>query len=144
LGCIPILIATLQGQASTFTEYHFKMKSEDAQATVAAVQAAWNEHFPNDPFSHFFLDEFYNRQYRSDVQFGRVFSLFSVMAIIVACLGLLGLASYQILQRQKEIGIRKVLGATTAGIVGLLSKDFLKLVVIALLIATPLAYFFME
>jgi putative ABC transport system permease protein len=124
--------------------YSFKIEEGRAQAAIAGIRNLWDSHFPNDPFSHFYLDEFYNKQYQSDIQFGRVFSLFSIIAILVACLGLLGLSSYQILQRTKEIGIRKVLGATTTGIVGLLSKDFLKLVVVSFIIATPVAYYAMQ
>ncbi|HMQ48696.1 MAG TPA: ABC transporter permease [Saprospiraceae bacterium] len=124
--------------------YSFKLKGEDPQQALAAIESKWSNYFPNDPFNYFFLDEFYNQQYQSDIQFGRVFSLFSLMSIFVACLGLLGLASYQILQRTKEIGIRKVLGASTVSIVGLLSKDFLFLVLLALGIATPVAYYSMN
>jgi len=121
-----------------------KVSSNDMQATVAALQQKWETHFPDDPFQYFFLDEFFNEQYRSETLFGRLFSFFSLLAIFVASLGLFGLSSYDVLQRTKEIGIRKVLGASTAGLVGLLSKDFLKLVVVALVIASPVAYFFME
>lgn len=124
--------------------YSFKVESAGIQHTVAAIQEAWNARFPNDPFDYFFLDEFYNKQYQADLQFGRVFSLFALLAIFVACLGLLGLASYQILMRTKEIGIRKVLGASTSGLVGLLSKDFLGLVLASLIIAAPLAWFLMN
>jgi putative ABC transport system permease protein len=124
--------------------YSFKIDETNTQALIASVESIWTKHFPHDPFTYFFLDEFYNKQYASDIQFGRVFSVFSLMAILVACLGLLGLSSYQIIQRTKEIGIRKVLGATTGGIVGLLSKDFLKLVLVSFIIATPVAYFVMQ
>lgn len=124
--------------------YSLKMETTDAQQTLAAIKSAWNEHFPNDPFNYFFLDESFNKQYEADIRFGRVFSLFAVLAILVACLGLLGLAGYQIVQRTKEIGIRKVLGASTAGIIGLLSRDFVLLLLLAFAIATPLAWYFME
>ena len=121
-----------------------KVGTDNIQSTVAAVQQTWERHFPNDPFSYFFLDEFFNRQYKSDAMFGQLFTFFALLAIFVASLGLFGLASYDVLQRTKEIGIRKVLGATTAGLVTLLSKDFLKLVFLAFIVASPLAYFFME
>ena len=124
--------------------YSIKVETADAKGTLAAIQAAWGAHFPNDPFQYFFLDESFNKQYQADIQFGRVFTLFALLAILVACLGLLGLASYQIVQRTKEIGVRKVLGASTAGLVQLLSLDFLKLIVIALALATPLAWYLME
>jgi putative ABC transport system permease protein len=98
---------------------------------------------PYRPFSYFFADEFFDRQYRGEERFGKLFLNFAVLAIFISCLGLLGLASYATLQRTKEIGIRKVLGASVTGIVNLLSKEFLALVLIAFLIATPLTWFFM-
>ncbi len=126
---------------------YYSMKIEagqNMQAIIAAVQQNWNRHFPDDPFSYFFLDEFFNRQYQADMLFGKVFTFFALLAIFVASLGLFGLSSYDVLQRTKEIGIRKVLGATTTGLVGLLSKDFLKLIVVALAIASPIAWYFMD
>ena len=95
---------------------------------------------PNRPFSYYFLDEFFDRQYKSEVRFGNLFLNFAILAIFISCLGLLGLASYSTMQRTKEIGIRKVMGATVSNIVNLLSRDFLKLVLIAFVIATPLAW----
>ncbi|MEZ4940679.1 MAG: ABC transporter permease [Saprospiraceae bacterium] len=124
--------------------YSLKINAETPQNTVAAVQQLWASSFPDDPFEYFFLDDFFNQQYNADVQFGRVFSLFAILAILVACLGLLGLASYQIVQRTKEIGIRKVLGASTGGLVRLLSGNFLLLVLLAILIATPIAWWAMS
>ncbi len=99
---------------------------------------------PNRPFSYFFLDEFFDKQYRSEERFGKLFLNFAVLAIFISCLGLLGLASYSTMQRTKEIGIRKVMGASTSNIVNLLSKDFLKLVAVSALIAVPLAWFGMH
>lgn len=124
--------------------YSVKIDAGKTKETVATVQHMWATAFPDDPFEYFFLDEFFNQQYQADVQFGRVFSLFAILAIIVACLGLLGLASYQIVQRTKEIGIRKVLGASTGGLVRLLSGNFLLLVLLAILIASPIAWWAMS
>lgn len=112
--------------------------------TIAAIESKWKELIPNRPFSYYFLDEFFDRQYRSEERFGRLFLNFAILAIIISCLGLLGLASYSTVQRTKEIGIRKVLGASTSGIVNLLSIDFLKLVILSFVIAAPLAWYFMH
>jgi putative ABC transport system permease protein len=90
------------------------------------------------------MDEFFDRQYRSEVRFGKLFFNFSLLAIFISCLGLLGLASYSTMQRTKEIGIRKVMGASVSGIVNLLSKDFLKLVAVSFVIAAPLSWYFMQ
>ena len=121
-----------------------KVTNNNMQSTVAAVQQQWETHFPNDPFDYFFLDEYFDRQYKTETIFGSLFTFFALLAVFVASLGLFGLSSYEVLQRTKEIGIRKVLGASTIGIVQLLSKDFLKLVFIAMLIASPLAWYFMD
>ena len=93
---------------------------------------------------YFFLDQFFNRQYEHDKQFGAIFSLFTGLAIFIACLGLFGLASFMTIQRTKEIGIRKALGSTSTNIVLLLSKGFIQLVLIANLIAWPLAWWIMN
>ncbi|MCB9265812.1 MAG: ABC transporter permease [Lewinellaceae bacterium] len=114
------------------------------QSTIAAVQRQWYTHFPDDPFSYFFLNEFFGRQYQADVLFGKIFGFFALLAILVAALGLFGLSSYNVVQRTKEIGIRKVLGASVSGIVRLLSEDFLKLVGLAILVAIPVAWYVME
>ena len=110
-------------------------------ATISSIENKWKTLMPNRPFSYYFLDEFFDRQYRSEVRFGNLFLNFAILAIFISCLGLLGLASYSTIQRTKEIGVRKVMGATVSNIVNLLSKDFLKLVLIAFLIATPIAWF---
>jgi putative ABC transport system permease protein len=120
------------------------VRSANLPATVAAIERKWKKVIPNQPFSYFFVDEFFDRQYRGEDRFGKLFLYFAALAIFISCLGLLGLASYSTLQRTKEIGVRKVLGASVAGIVNLLSKEFLLLVGIAFLIATPLSWFFMS
>jgi putative ABC transport system permease protein len=108
--------------------------------TITRVRKVWNGVFPESTFNYFFLDEKFNSQYKASQQFGKVFSLFAGLAIIVACLGLFGLSSFSILQRTKEIGVRKVLGASISNLVILLSNDFIKLILIANLLAWPLGY----
>ncbi|HEY6978639.1 MAG TPA: FtsX-like permease family protein, partial [Chitinophagaceae bacterium] len=91
-----------------------------------------------------FLDEHFNKQYANDQLFGKVFTIFASFAIFIACLGLLGLSLFATAQRTKEIGVRKVLGASVSNIVMLLSKDFIKLVLIAFIIASPVAWYIMH
>ncbi|MBE7171604.1 MAG: ABC transporter permease [Williamsia sp.] len=117
-----------------------KMRTADASNLIAAVKAEWNKFFPGNTFEYFFLDDHFNDQYKADQRFGSVFSLFTCLAILVACMGLFGLASFTTLQRTKEIGIRKVLGASINSILHLLYKEFAFLIVIAFFIAAPLAW----
>ncbi len=128
--------------ASNF--YALKISTTQPSETLAQIQQEWHEFFPGNPFEYFFLDAFFNRQYQSDRLFGHVFTLFSGLAIFVACLGLFGLASFTTLQRTKEIGVRKVLGASVRSIVALLSQEFLQLILVASLLAIPLAYWVMD
>lgn len=116
----------------------------DPQQTLAQIEGLWQQFLPDLPLSYLFLDREWAKLYQQEATARRVFVLFTLLAICIACLGLFGLAAYLVEKRRKEIGIRKVLGAETGTIVGLLSKDFLKLVVIALIIASPLAYYFMN
>ena len=120
------------------------VSAANVTATLNAIENKWKTLIPNRPFSYYFLDEFFDKQYRSEERFGKLFLNFAVLAIFISCLGLLGLASYSTIQRTKEIGIRKVLGASTSNIVNLLSKDFLKLVAVSALIAFPIAWFAMH
>ena len=122
--------------------YSIKIKSEKTLAeTVRKAEAKYKEAFPGNPFHYFFLDDFFNRQYQSDQQFGKVFGLFTLLAILIACLGLFGLSSYLVLQRTWEIGIRKVLGASVKQIALLVSKEFVLVVIIANAISWPVSYF---
>jgi putative ABC transport system permease protein len=129
---------------NTRNYYSVKLGTSDVQKTIAAVQNVWKKYFPADPLNYFFLDETFNQQYKSDTLFGKVFGIFSFLAILIACFGLLGLSAYNVLQRAKEIGIRKVLGASVQNILLLLSKDFLKLIVVALVLAVPVGWFIMH
>jgi putative ABC transport system permease protein len=115
------------------------VSSGSLPATIAAVEKNWKELIPSRPFSYFFLDESFDEQYRGEERFGRLFLNFAILAIFISCLGLLGLASYSTIQRTKEIGIRKVLGASVSNVINLLSKDFLKLVLFAFAVAAPIA-----
>lgn len=113
-------------------------------ATIAAIEGKWKELIPDKPFSYFFLDEFFDKQYRAEDRFGKLFLYFAFLAIFISCLGLMGLASYSTVQRTKEIGIRKVIGASVSQIVFLLSRDFLQLVLLAFVVASPLAWLFLH
>jgi len=124
--------------------YSIKIATQDYPATLAQIQTSWQQSFPNSPFDYFFLDEYFNRQYQADHFLSKVLRLFSLLAILIACLGLFGLSSYTTVQRTKEIGIRKVLGASVSNIISLLSQDFIRLVLLAVLVALPLAYFAMQ
>ncbi|MRG45455.1 FtsX-like permease family protein [Chitinophaga sp. SYP-B3965] len=128
----------IQTQSSNLLSIHVNTK--DLPATIAAIESKWNRIIPSQPFSYFFLDEDFNEQYRSEEQFGNLFLNFAILTIFISCLGLLGLASYSTIQRTKEVGIRKAMGASAASITLLLSSDFLKLVLIAFLVAMPIAW----
>jgi len=121
-----------------------KVRTANLKGTITGIEKAWHTIIPNRPFSYFFVDEMFDRQYRAEDRFGKLFLYFSVLAIFISCLGLLGLASYTTVQRTKEIGVRKVLGASVGGIVVLLSEEFLWLVGIAFVVATLASYFLMK
>ena len=121
-----------------------KIKAENIPGTIQEIKTVWNRLVPHRPFLYSFLDDDFNRQYQSDFIFRRLFTTFACLAIFIACLGLLGLATYTAELRTKEIGIRKVLGADVRNIVALLSSDFIKLVLIAILIATPISWYAMD
>ncbi|MGY4535784.1 putative ABC transport system permease protein [Mucilaginibacter sp. UYNi724] len=125
---------------SSITHYELKVNSADMAGTIAQVQKTYKGVFTGAAFDYFFLDEFFNQQYKTEQSFGQVFSLFSGFAVFVACLGLFGLTLITLSQRIKEIGIRKILGASVPNILMLITKDFIGLIIIANLIALPLAY----
>ncbi len=121
-----------------------KIEGDNVQKTVAAIEAKWKELAPHRPFTFRFMDEDYQRMYEAEMRTGRVFNLFASLAVLLACLGLFGLSAYAARQRIKEVGVRKVLGASGLQIVSLLSSGFVKLVLIAFAIASPLAWLAMN
>jgi len=121
-----------------------KMKTADIGKTISQVKNIWNQFTPDYPIEYKFLDENFEQMYKSEDKLRSLLWVFTSLAIFVGCLGLFGLAAYTAERRTKEIGIRKVLGASTNGIVVLLSKDFVKLVIISLLVASPVAWYFMN
>jgi putative ABC transport system permease protein len=121
-----------------------KLNTENVEQTVAAIRAKYEEWFPGNLFDYYFLDESYNAQYNNDRLFGKVFALFTGFTILIACFGLFGLSLYTVRKRIKEIGVRKVLGASVIDIVMLLSRDMVRLVLIANIIAFPVAWWAMN
>ncbi len=124
--------------------YAIKFNTSSIHQSMEKFQEQWKEIFPGNPFISFFLDDHYNQQYQADQQFGKIFGVFSGLAIFIACLGLFGLSSLTAIQRTKEIGVRKVLGASVSGIIALVSKDYILLMAIAVLLSTPLALWIMN
>ncbi len=131
------LVIDMSGPFSTL---YVRFAAGDPQTALRTVEVAWNQVAPELPFAFTFLDEAVEQQYRAETRWTRTVTTASVLAIFIACLGLFGLAAFAAERRRKEIGIRKVLGASVASVVGLLSKDFLKLVLIAFVVAAPVAY----
>ncbi len=127
-------------EPSAYLWLSIKVSPTDLPKTVKAIGDQWAKTIPNLPYQYSFLDEFFDRQYRAENRFGNLFFNFAVLAIFISCLGLLGLASYNTIQRTREIGVRKVLGASVSTIVNILSIDFIKLVGLAFLIAAPLGW----
>ncbi len=138
VGALCFQLGNSQGLAS------FRYKGAETASVVAALEKNWRALSPEQPFSYRFLDDSFSRMYEAEQRVGKIAGVFGLLSILVSCLGLFGLAAFTTEQRTKEIGIRKVLGASIAGITGLLAKDFLKLVLIAILIASPIAYHFMN
>jgi putative ABC transport system permease protein len=124
--------------------FTIKMDGADMQGKIAKIKTTWDKIVTTRPFQYSFLDETYAQQYKSEMNFKTIFFYITFIAIFIACLGLFGLSSFIMEQKTKEIGIRKVLGASVPGIVGMLSKDFVKLVIVAALIAFPVAWWAMR
>lgn len=130
--------------ATRFSQIALRIDMGRAPQAIAEIEAKWKKHFPDAYFEYAFLDDKLDTQYRSERRFGALFGVFSRFSILIACLGLSGLAAFTAERRTKEIGIRKVLGASISGITGLLAKDFLVLVFVAMVVASPVAWFFMQ
>jgi putative ABC transport system permease protein len=123
---------------------YIRLGTQNLPETIGQIEATFESIFPGSTLSYFFLDDKFNQQYQAEARFGQVFGLFAGLAILVACLGLLGLSSYTSIQRTKEIGIRKALGASVSHIILLLTKSYFRLILIALLIAIPVANYVMS
>jgi putative ABC transport system permease protein len=121
-----------------------RLKAANYSQTVAQVEALWKQMAPGQPFNYRFMDEDFDSEYRSEQRVGQIFITFAVISIIIGCLGLFGLSAYTAERRTKEIGVRKVLGASVSNIIALLSKDFLKLVLLSIVIGSPIAWFAMN
>jgi putative ABC transport system permease protein len=130
--------------SSTWSPISVKVDPHNVSSTIAALKKKYDLFFPGNLFDYYFLDDKFNEQYANDQLFGRVFAIFAGFAIFIACLGLLGLSLFATTQRTKEIGVRKVLGASVSNIVMLLSRDFIKLVILAFIIASPAAWYVMH
>jgi putative ABC transport system permease protein len=126
--------------------FHFFVKAQagSLQKAMSAAEQLWKTYFPNHPFRCQTLDDNFDQLYGNERKVSLLFQVFALLAILIACMGLFGLAAFIAERRTKEIGIRKVLGASVAGITGLLAKDFLKLVLISIIVASPVAYYFMD
>ena len=128
----------------SFSYFTVKMDNNNMETKIKTLKTLYNSTFPGNPFDYFFADDQYDRQYSEEQRLGSVFIAAAFVAILIACMGLFGLASYSARQRIKEIGIRKVLGASVMDITTLLSRDFIKLVIIAIIIASPIAWWIMN
>ncbi len=139
----PMILRTMNENIQP-SYFSLKLSTDKIGSTINQIETTWQGLFADNPLDYFFLDDYYNEQYKAESLFGKVFSLFSGLAIFISCLGLFALVAFVAERKKREIGIRKVLGATVPNIVTLLSKDFLWLVLIGLLIATPLSFYFMD
>jgi len=138
IGALSLVLEANSGAVS------FRLSGADIPALVRQIEAKWKQLAPGQPFSYQFMNLSFDEMYRAEQRVGTIALTFAMLAVLIACLGLFGLAAFMAEQRTKEIGVRKVLGASVTSIVGLLSKDFLKLVLIAILIASPIAWWAMN
>jgi putative ABC transport system permease protein len=141
---VPLVLLYPKGNTGDFSRISVKVDGRNMPAALEQIHQTWKQYLPDSPFDYTFMDENFAKLYVAQEREGVIFSIFSGVAIFIACLGLFGLSSFTISQRIKEIGIRKVLGASVSNIVYLLSKDFMRLVLIAAVIAFPLAWYVMN
>jgi putative ABC transport system permease protein len=127
-----------------FAFLSLRISAKNIQEIISRLKLKWQRLFPNTAFNSFFLDESFGQMYQTEERFNKIFTSFAILAILISCLGLFGLAAFMTEKRTKEVGIRKVLGASIFRIVFLLSNEFSKWVLIANIIAWPLAYYFMN
>jgi putative ABC transport system permease protein len=140
----PMVFLMIPPSNAYYNTVSVKIGGGNTAAAMANMEKIWKKYFPETPFEYTFLDENFDKLYQSEQRQATIFTAFACIAIFIACLGLFGLSAFAISQRVKEIGVRKVLGANVSTIVGLLSKDFLKLIVVAAIIAFPVAWYAMH
>jgi putative ABC transport system permease protein len=138
---IGALSMTLENSPGMFA---FRLKTDDVLTSVKKAEATWKQMAPGQPFEYRFMNKDFDATYRAETRVGSIFITFALLSILIGCLGLFGLAAFTAERRTKEIGVRKVLGASVGNIAAMLSKDFLKLVLIAIVIASPLAWYGMN
>jgi putative ABC transport system permease protein len=136
----PLIVTSMK---TAYSEAGIKLATTDIRSTMQSIEKTWNEVYPDFVFEYKFLDDKVDSFYKQENQLAQLYKIFAVIAIFLSCLGLYGLASFMAVQRIKEVGIRKVLGATAGNIVYLFSKEFIILIAIAFAIATPLAWYYM-
>ena len=141
---VPIVLTMFPPTNSYYNNVSIKIKGSNTSGAIAALERSWKKFFPETPFEYTFIDEKFDKLYQSEQRQASIFTAFACIAIFIACLGLFGLSAFAITQRVKEIGVRKVLGASVSGLVGLLSKEFLKLVAIAAVPAFLIAWYAMH
>jgi putative ABC transport system permease protein len=141
---VPMIFLMLPPSRQYYNNFSVKIAGNNVSAAMSKLENAWKKYFPETPFDYTFLDENFDKLYESEQRQATLFTSFACIAIFIACLGLLGLSAFAISQRIKEIGVRKVLGASTNSIVRLLSTDFLKLVAMAAVFAFPIAWYAMN
>jgi putative ABC transport system permease protein len=136
--------AVLHIYREAYSKVAVKLRGDKIENEIAGIKSLWSKFSPDYPIEYSFLDESFHKMYKAEDKLKTLLSFFTAITIFVACLGLLGLAAYAAERRRKELGIRKVLGATVQGLVVLLSRDFVKLVLVSVIVASPVAWYFMN